>query len=300
MLSVRAPKIESDRIAVLRRSLVEDIGEGLDPHRHSLGDLIHRYLKHWRRQIPSTKRRVVFVERFWDGELVTRHLDKIFDLVRIIESGENLSPYLSRRANRAVIHPRDNKHDGDFALAAYDVHHLHFDPIDPTGPRKVRQKDKEDALLFGTFGDDSAVLIMVGTHKSFHDGTLEEAVVLAREKANHMVINGILGERNLTALDRTKMGLRGLNTTAHINGRAVMSSLVTCSGSSIRTLRMADFAAWRIADVDPILDDVQRAQALLGDRVPDAPVFSWRFDHTRLVLFEEVNGTAFTFADQAG
>lgn len=290
--------MESSRITALRRSLVAEIGGDLDLDRHSLGDLIHRYLKNARRQIVPAKRRVTFVRRFWDGGLVVRHLDKVFPLVRLIEEGSDLTPYLSSRAHRPGRHRRDLQHDGDFALAAYDVHHLHFDPVDPAGPLKIRKKDKEDVLLLGTFGQDHAVLIMVGTHDSFHDGTLEAAVVQARADAGHMVLNGVLGEAGLTALQRTRMGLRGLNTAASIDGRAVLSSLVMGNGSSMRTRRMADFAVWRIDDVDAVLDDVERARELLGDRVPDAPVFSWRFDHTRLVLLEEVTATAFNFADQ--
>lgn len=289
---------ESVRIAQLRRNLASELGGDLDPERHSLSDLIHRYLVRARRLIPPAKRHVFFVRRFWDGELVTRHLDKVFALARLVEDGADLTPFLSSRAHRPGRHSRDAQHDGDFGLAAYDVHHLHFDPVDPSGPRKVRQPDKEDALLFATFGREHAAFIMVGTHKSFHNGTLENAVVQARADAGHMVLKGIKGESGFTALQRTRMGLRGLNTAVAIGGQAVISSMVMGNGSSMRTLRMADFAAWRIADVDPILDDIERARALLGPRVPDDPVFSWGFDQTRLVLVEAKSRTGFNFADQ--
>ncbi|MCJ2144308.1 hypothetical protein [Methylobacterium sp. E-066] len=275
-----------------------ELGGDLDPQRQSLGYLIHRYLVRTRRLIPIAKRHVFFVRRFWDSGLVTRHLNKVFELARLVEEGADLTPYLSGRAHRPGKHPRDDQHDGDFALAAYDVHHLHFDPVDPAGPRKVRQQDKEDVLLFATFDRELAAFIMVGTHKSFYDGTLESAVVQARADAGHMVLNGIKGESGFTALQRTRMGLRGLNTAVAIGGQAVISSMLMGNGSSMRTLRMADFAAWRIEDVDPILDDIERARALLGPRVPDDPDFSWGFDQTRLVLVEAKSRTGFNFADQ--
>lgn len=292
------PDAESPRIARLRRELVTALGGDLDPQRHSLGDLIRRYFVHARRLIPPAKRRVTFVRGFWDSNPVPRHLDKVFAMARLVEDGADLTPYLSTRALRPGEHPRDVQHDGDFGLAAYDVHHLHFDPIEAAGPRKIRQQDKEDAMLFATFDRDSAAFIMVGSHKAFHDGTLEAAVVQARADAGHMVLTGLEGERTLTALQRTRMGLRGLNTAADINGRAIISSMVMCNGSSMRTLRMADFAARRIAGLDPILDDPGRTRELLGDRVPDNPVFEWCFDHTRLVLVERTRATAFDFTDQ--
>lgn len=294
------PNAESPRIAQLRHDLIKALGGDLDPQRHSLGDLIRRYFVHARRLIPPAKRRVTFVRRFWDGDLVPRHLDKVFVMARLVEDGADLTPYLSSRALRPGEHPREAQHDGDFGLAAYDVHHLHFDPIDPAGPRKIRQQDKEDAMLFATFGRDSAAFIMVGSHKAFHDGTLEAAVVQARADAGHMVLRGVKGERGLTALQRTRMGLRGLNTTADIGGRAIMSSMVMGNGGSMRTLRMADFAASMIQDFDPMLDDIPRAKQVLGDRVPDDPDFLWRFDHTRLMLVERTGGTSFDFKDQLG
>lgn len=295
---VPVPDVESPRIAHLRRELVKALGGGLDPQRHSLGDLIRRYFARIRRLIPPAKRRVTFVRQFWDGDLISRHLGKVFALTRLVEDGADLTPYLSTRAMRPGTQPRDAHHDGDFGLAAYDVHHLHFDPIDPAGPRKVRQKDKEDAMLFATFGRDSAAFLMVGPHTAFHDGTLEAAVVQARADAGHMVLPGLQGERAFTPQQRTAMGRRGINTTVDIGGQAVISSMVMGNGTSMRTLRMADFAASRIQELDLILDDTARARQLLGERVPDAPVFQWCFDHTRLVLVERTGGTSFNFKDQ--
>ena len=153
-------------------------------------------------------------------------------------------------------------------------------------------------MLFATFGRDSAAFLLVGPHDAFHDGTLEDAVVRARADAGHLMLNGLEGERALTAQQRTAMGRRGINTAVDIDGQAVISSMVMCNGSSMRTLRMADFTAQRIQDLDPLLDDTARAKRLLGERVPDDPVFQWCFDHTRLVLVERTGGTSFDFKDQ--
>ena len=288
---------EGVRVRQLRRDLTIALSEDFDLDRHSLGDLIHRYLKRTRRLISPRKRSVFYVRQFWDSILVARHLEKVFALAKIVTEGADLAPYLSARAHNPGKHPHDLQHDGDFALAAYDVHHLHFDPAKLSGSRKVRHKDKADALLFATFGRDDAAFIMVGTHKSFHDGTLENAVVHARADAGHMVLRGVKGELSLNAQQRTRMGLRGVNTAADVGGQAVISSLVMGNGSSMRTLTMADFTASRVHEIDPILDDVERARAMLGPRVPDSPIFSWHFDHIRLVLFEAKSGTAFDFSD---
>jgi hypothetical protein len=129
---------------------------------------------------------------------------------------------------------------------------------------------------------------------------LEQAVVDARADAGHMVLRGVIGEASLTAPQRTRMALCGLNTAAAVGGRAVVSSLLMANGGSMRTLQMADAAATRIQEVDPILDDIERVRALLGPRVPANPAFTWGFDRARLILVETSSGTVFRFSDVPG
>lgn len=278
---------DSERVQSLKERLVDEIGGGLDPHEHRLTDLVHRYLKNARRLVTPGKRSVTCARGFWDAPLAARNRDRVQHLIRSIEEGADLSPHLSTRAHTPT------QHDGDFALAAWDVHHLHFDPIEVG---KARSKKAEDELLFAIFAPTAVLLVMVGDHKSFHDGTLEAAAVRARADTDYMVIRGVVGPaRSHTPLERTRMGLRGMNAAAEIEGKTVVSTLVNLAGSSIQTLRMADAAVDLINEVDRILDNVGAARAVLGPDVSDAPCFEWHFDHVELLLYEASTSIAFRF-----
>jgi hypothetical protein len=73
--------------------------------------------------------------------------------------------------------------DKDFALNAYEAHHLHFKKMDARG-RRSHSND----LLYVKVLRDTACVLMLGEHRSFHNGTLEEAVLQMRADNDELVI----------------------------------------------------------------------------------------------------------------
>lgn len=288
------PEPRSERVRALKRELAAGLGLDPSPDGHRLDDLILAHLKRARRRITPTPRKVTAAPRFWDSALAQAHREKVEALVGLIEKGEDLDPYLSARAHAPGEHPRDRQHDGDFALAAYGVHHLHFDAIDPSRPRA---KDGPDVLLFVAFERDAARLIMVGDHKSFFDGRVEEEASRARA-AEGYVIKGILGPaRSMDAKARTRLAAAGINTVAEIDGSFVFSSSMNAANGSFVTTRTADRLYLTIFEHDLMLDDPARMRQLLGPGAPAAPRFAWHFERARLVLVEEVTGTRLPFPE---
>ena len=113
------------------------------------------------------------------------------DLIKKIERGDNLTPFLSDRIHHfGYVRPTalQNKkrrglvewEDKDYALNAFETHHLH---LSPKGTKE---------LLYVIFSRDLAFLVMVGDHKSFDDGTLAEAIADAKVGTSHE-LKGLLG-----------------------------------------------------------------------------------------------------------
>ena len=102
------------------------------------------------------------------------HRKAIYDLAEKIEAGQDLTPFLSDRVHRygyVGLKTRTGKkrrgpewEDKDYALNAYETHHLHLDT-----------KGTEE-LLYVRFSRDGAFFVMLGNHDSFDDGTLAQAV----------------------------------------------------------------------------------------------------------------------------
>ncbi len=164
------PEPNSERVRLLKVALIASLGIASAPEDHRLDALILAYLKRARRRIAPAPRRVTFATGFWDGALAQARRVEIETLARLVEEGADLDPYLSARAHAAGVHPRDRQHDGDFSLAAYGVHHLHFDAL---VPGQARSNEGLDALLFAIFQPSASLFLVVGDHRSFHDGTVE-------------------------------------------------------------------------------------------------------------------------------
>ena len=157
-----------------------------------LDEVVRVYLNWARRFIPKRPREVSFSPSFWDAPLAKKVASELASLEARIRSGEDLTPHLSNLVQkRGFVPARFRKggrvkspewEDKDYALNAYDAHHLH---IAPNG--------KGDELLYGCFRRDAALLLIVGDHNSFDDGSLAAAVSEARADAGHLVLKGILG-----------------------------------------------------------------------------------------------------------
>lgn len=147
--------------------------------RKRTSELLITYLTWQHRSIPSEPRSLLTTDRFdrRRAEIDGTARRRLHRLLAIIETGRDLTPYLSRRVVTAWAdhHPKTpaqhHKHL-DSLLFGWGIHHLHL--LTP---------GRGDELLLGIFSDDEALLIDVGDHEDFDDETL---VVDAIRRAPHL------------------------------------------------------------------------------------------------------------------
>ncbi len=251
-----------------------------------LRELLYHYVNWADRYIPPRPRRVVT----WDGFLrhgsAKQHWDTVLALVRKVEAGDDLKPFLSDRVDRfgyAGQH-RNKWHDKDYALNAYDTHHLHLEPSGTT------------ELLYVSFSRDEVFLVMVGDHRSFDDGTLGQAIAEARVGTSHE-FKGILGlKHQRTMIEQNQIQRRGFTTCSEINGRFVVGAMLTATGASYVHSRHADRMILRIEQLDPQLDQPGFGREWFernATTYPATPAFEWVVHYCDLYLVETTTSIGF-------
>lgn len=219
-------------------------GQAADLKKAPLHKLLITY-GNWRSRFPAPVPRTVRVS----GELASRlptsqHKDAVAALGRIMEKGEPLDPYLSRRVATAHIpanaSAKDKKMraDLDRLLADWGVHHLHLGEHH-RGAFSARSKD----LLFAAFTDADAYLIGVYAHGSWSDIGIAEVIVRNWPTAGLLTeIAGISPTSpDQSAADRAAGQKAGLLGTVTIDGKVYMPPGQTTADTSIDvTLRAND------------------------------------------------------------
>jgi hypothetical protein len=260
-----------------------------------LPELMIAYINWVSRFVPPRPREVTFAPGFWRSDRAQRHGGVVLELVGKIRRGEELTPYLSDLVRTHGYAPRRfDKHgrsrgpewgDKDFALNAYEAHHLHLG----TTLQADGLINRTDELLYVIFGRTGAVLLMVGDHKSFDDGTLAEAAA-AWHAASGREVKGILpGKPGLSSLERNRLARRGVSTFASVGDQLVLGPLISTSGHHLYAVRHADQIMEAIATVEPELDNPGYVSRLFGARAglfKASPDFQWHLDYTDLVLLE--------------
>ena len=114
----------------------------------------------WRdRHITPRRRRVYTWSGFWAHGSAQDHLSAIRTVVEKIEAGDDLRPLLSDLVDIGYVRPKVDKEnkrrgpewrDKDYALTAFDTHHLHLVP------------EGTEELLYVTFSQNDALLVMFG------------------------------------------------------------------------------------------------------------------------------------------
>ena len=190
-----------------------------------LATLIITYLNWARRLVPARPRSLTFAPSFWKG-LTCEQENAVHDLADNIRRGEDLTPYLSDRAEKEGYAPKRAARKGpdwaakDFALNSWGVHHVH---LKPSGSRE---------LLYALFSRESALALMLGDHKSFDDGSLERSVAEARAASGQFVLKDVT-PFEYPDIDRTKLARRGVNTISAAGDQAVMGVFLASDGSSV-------------------------------------------------------------------
>jgi hypothetical protein len=252
MIDTERPRLRRfrERLAELIPCDPEDVR--VDLRKMQARELLKHYLN-WADRYVAPRPRVVT----WDGFLrhgsSQPHLEALRDLAKKIEAGDDLTPLLSKRINRfGYVRPKAHKknkppgiewEDKDYALNAFETHHLHL----------TSKGTKE--LLYVIFSRDAAFLVMVGDHKSFDDNTLAQAIAEARVGTRHE-IKSVLGPGSRrTMREQNELQRRGLSTVFQVGEQTVMGALLTIAGTSPLLNMHAARVIKCMITLDPQLDD---------------------------------------------
>ena len=267
----------------------------------SIGAVTTVYVNWADRFISQRPRRVAYLDGFWDSDLAWRMRDAVLAIEQQVASGGDLTGYLSSQVAFKGFAPYrydDNGlllsskwRDKDFALNAYNVHHLHFKQ------RPGRSKE----LLFAEFTRDLAVFIIVGDHDSFDGPELEGCILEARARNGHD-LKGIMAPTSggYTAAERNELARAGISTIAVVDGKVVIGASVSTAGTSDYASMQAQKLLRALAKWDEKLDDIKWVEDLFGgsrEQCPTAPKLEWLLSHTSLLLIERTAKAAFPIVE---
>lgn len=257
-------------------------------------ELLGRYVNWADRYVMPRPRRVVFWEGFLRHGSPLAHWEAVLHLVKKIEAGDDLTPFLSDRIRRFGYVPAKDENakprgiewgDKDFALNVFGAHHLH-----------LRAKGSRE-LLYVVFSRNEAILVMVGDHKSFGDGSLARAVSESRLRTSYE-LKGILGPRHPRARhEQNKLPWYGFATADEVDGHMVLSANPSRAGTSPLHTGHADRVERMILRLEPQLDESgfgREAFERSGRPYPAAPNFEWVMQHCDLCLDETTTRTRFS------
>jgi hypothetical protein len=259
----------------------------------STPELLIRYLNWADRYVAPRPRRVVTWEGFVRHGTAKLHRKAVYGLAEKIQAGDDLTPFLSKKIRRfGYVIPKDDKQkprsvewrDKDYALNAYDTHHLHLN------------KNRTRSLLYVSFSRSDALFVMVGDHDSFDDGTLAQAIAECRV-GTPLELKGIrLPARRGAMREQNLIQRHGFSAAFSVGDRAVMGALLSSAGTSVRHTTHAASIARALKKMEPQLDDPSFCEKLFqysGRPCPVASVFQWVMRHCDLCLTETTSGVNF-------
>ncbi len=300
MIDLQRPRLEEFRRWIIQQIPCEPRHVRADLEALALPSLLINYMN-WRDRFVPTRARNVTT---WDGFLRDpRGLaswQSIIALAQRITSGEDISPFLSKDIVRyGYVRPKTGKDgkrrgiewgDKDYALNGYGVHHLHLtDKLMRNGWAR-----RTDDLLFASFNRDSAFFLMVGSHKSFDDGTLMQAVAESRAASGH-VLKGVTGAAMSNA-DRNRLQRHGITTTAAVGDKVVPGATISAAGTSIFQSTHVG-RIMRVIDVQELfIDEPEKVRewfAIACRPCPPSQDFVWRLNDCDLGILERTTGVFF-------
>jgi hypothetical protein len=263
-----------------------------DLHRMSTPELLVRYLNWADRYVAQRPRRVIAWEGFVRHGSAQLHREAVYGLAEKIKAGDDVTPFLSERISRfGYVSPEDNKRkprgvewrDKDYALNAFDVHHLH---LKPAGTR---------ALLYVCFSRNDAFFVMVGDHKSFDDGTLAQAIAECRVGAGLEFKGALAQELPRNMREQNRIERYGFSTYSQVGSHTVMGAMLSSAGTTVLHTMHANSISRAIKKIEPQLDDPNFCQKLFGESGtgPETPAFEWVMRHCDLCLAEATSGANF-------
>jgi hypothetical protein len=254
-------------------------------HAMTRWELLSRYLNWADRLVAPRPRRVITWDGFTRHGTANLHWDAVCALAMEIGAGNDLTPYLSDKVRIGYVPAKDRGKKGrrgvewadkDYALNAYEMHHLHLN----------RAGTKE--LLYVGFSRTEALLLMVGDHKSFDDRSLAKAVGEARVGTSYE-LKGVGLQNQRTMAEYNQLQRRGIATFFPVGSQTVMGATLTDAGTSSLHTKHAQNMLKAIRKLDPQIDDPRFGHEWFeqsGKTYPASPAFEWALNHCDLCLIE--------------
>lgn len=200
-------------------------------------------------------------------------------LLKRIESGEDLTPHLSRAIKTAHDSGADRRQgklagrkDRDLLIADWGIHHLHLSTTLEEDGFVKRTSD----LLFAAFTPEDAYLINVYPHGSW--ALMDVLETLVRNWAESGIltqaawVNGLTQRR--TDEDRLRLRNSGVAQPVEIDGKVYSPPGQTTAGTPIAATRRADALMW---DLRHLRDSAEGIVALLNEAAESAsPTGMWK------------------------
>ncbi|MFQ6370284.1 hypothetical protein [Shewanella sp. YIC-542] len=245
-----------------------------------LNNVLIHYL-HWKtRQVPTRVRSVqiapeVTSDRRWKD--LKGNINSLLDKVR---NGEDLSPYLSKRAHKNGYTPRQRIVDGeadawddkDQILNTKGFHHFHLDmELEASGLSK-----RTDDVLFAYVTRDSFHAVGIFNHSVFESAS--DGGSLNDERERMWKIH----EKHVT------IGMEP--------GTAYMSNMIMSSGHPMYLIRMADHYADVVKNTDPQLEKREFVNDIYDQGKLSRPnkfKLEWHLDGLDLGIIDKKNGVFF-------
>ena len=248
-----------------------------------LVDLLILFLN-WRVRFVAPRKRAVSIEKAAaiDPRWTTLSA-RIDPLLNKVENGEDLTPYLSRKAISKGFSAETEKNDPnadhwadkDFLLNVMGLHHFHLVPCDGTSGR-----DAHNDILFASVSREQFEVIGIYNHEVFESSVPGS---MAAERAQLWRIFEEREQRGALPGQLLFGGMGGFGIT--LSGHP--SILVSAAQRYYQIIR----------DMDPQLDE----QSFITDMYPPAsvpakPKLKWRLNYLDLGVLDETTSTFFIYA----
>jgi hypothetical protein len=224
---------------------------------------------------------------FWTRNASLQHQAALNVIADIVREGGDLTPYLSSSvhthgftssAARRGIAWQDSQGHKDLALNSYDVHHLHLKPCKAGGKRSGGSQP----LLYVGVSRDELLLLMLGDHNSFNDGSLHAAVCEHRAQSG-FDIKGIAGfSQPISDKEAVKMSRYGIAAGSQTGNKFVVAGLMSSAGTAYVHQRRADEIYELAEDWEPKLDDPALRQGIAETysiQLSKQGKLKWYFNH---------------------
>lgn len=148
-------------------------GGGHDPKAAETFDMsrLLMAIMNWRMRLIPPRPRQVYVSGYMQSQPeLAQHSEAVADIGRNLEEGADVLPYLSKKANRIVLHrdtdtpkrSRERRMELDAMLYDWGVYHLHLGTeVDPKKPEYI---DRNGPLLFVAVSSDHALMLGIFGH----------------------------------------------------------------------------------------------------------------------------------------